>query len=161
MTYGNSVPLKFLVVPFTVIRCSAKAFLPPEWGGGPQSRTTPWPSRTLTGLRLCVLKFSKSVSERQKEQAKMIKQYSTEFMKQWQQPLQPLSNQILTQQLIYHWQCGTPCSDLTLYKLIQPQTQLMSFCLILPFNSESLVILRTTISAFGTQIVLQYYINVS
>lgn len=38
--------------------------LPPEWGGGPHSRTTPWPSRTLTGLLLCVLKFSKSVGYR-------------------------------------------------------------------------------------------------
>lgn len=34
--------------------------LPPEWGGGPHSKTTPWPSRTLTAFRLCVWKFSKS-----------------------------------------------------------------------------------------------------
>lgn len=34
--------------------------LPPECGGGPQSRTTPWPSRTDTVLLNLVLKFSRS-----------------------------------------------------------------------------------------------------
>lgn len=43
------------------VRIKGWVTLPPECGGGPHNRTTPWPSRTLTGLLLWVLKFSKSV----------------------------------------------------------------------------------------------------
>lgn len=44
-----------------VAQIKGEVTLPPECGGGPHNRTTPWPSRTLTGLLLWVLKFSKSV----------------------------------------------------------------------------------------------------
>lgn len=43
--------------------------LPPECGGGPHSRTTPWPSRTDTELLLWVLKLSKSEKERKRRAA--------------------------------------------------------------------------------------------
>lgn len=41
--------------------------VPPEWGGGPQRRTIPWPRRTDTVLLVLVLKFSRSVGNKQKQ----------------------------------------------------------------------------------------------
>lgn len=43
-----------------------KLFLPPEWGGGPQSSTMPWPWRTDTVLLERVLKFSRSAGDKEK-----------------------------------------------------------------------------------------------
>lgn len=46
-------------------------YLPPEWGGGPQSRTTPWPSRTDTVLLILVLKFSRSDLQTKQNKTKL------------------------------------------------------------------------------------------
>lgn len=59
--------------------------LPPAWGGGPQSSTTPWPSRTDTALLRLPLKFSRSDgkteenSSRRKSRVEAVTQTSLPF----------------------------------------------------------------------------------
>lgn len=69
--------------------------VPPWWGGVPQSRTTPCPSLTDTGLLGLASKFSRSWGRRRKQGLVIIHQNYSQ--------LHPNSSQFINSRTVVHW----------------------------------------------------------
>lgn len=78
--------------------------VPPWWGGVPQSRTTPCPSLTDTGLLGLVSKFSRSWGRRRKQSLVIVHQIYSQLHPKLSNLFTQEQSHILDSRISFHWE---------------------------------------------------------